>query len=134
MALAAAALGVAAGCEALADQLRSRPESTEVLGCRTELYGYGRWLGSRTTCEVVTGSGTVEVETERWHPAGTELFLRSIGDTVFDPECNRDEVWFLPGGLLAGGITWWLGLPPRNDPTYGRHAAPRERARRTGRP
>lgn len=83
---------------------------------------------------MVTGSGTVEVETERWHRAGTELSLRSIGDTMFDPAHNRDEVWFLPGGLVVGGLTWWAGLPPRTDLTHGRHAVPRDRPRRAGRP
>jgi hypothetical protein len=133
LAFAVAALGIGAGGSALADQLRSRPANAEVLSCRTELHGYGRWLGSRTTCEVVTDSGTVELETERWHPAGRELSLRSSGDTLFDPSHNHDEVWFLPGGLLVGGVTWWLGLPPRTDLTYGRHAARRARPPRAER-
>ena len=129
-ALALAALGVAIGGWALADQLRSRPETAEVVSCRTEPHAYGRWLGSQTTCEVMTHSRTVELETERRHPAGSELPLRTSGHTVFDPGLNRDEVWWLPIGVLVGGVAWWIGLPPRTDLTYGRHAASRQESRR----
>ena len=127
---AVAALGVGIGGSALADQLQGQPESARVLSCRTEPQLYGRWLGSRTTCEVITGSRTVELETERWHLPGRELSLRSSGDTVFDPGLNRDQVWWMPAGVLVGAVTWWIGLPPRTDLTYGRHAAARERRRR----
>lgn len=133
-ALAVATLGVGIGGWSLADQLRSQPESAEVLSCQTDPHAYGRWLGSRTTCEVTTDSRTVGLETERWHPAGSELSLRSTADTVFDPDLNRDQVWWLPSGVLTGGVAWWMGLPPRTDLTYGRHAASRrERRRRTAR-
>ncbi|SNR83121.1 hypothetical protein SAMN06272737_12926 [Blastococcus mobilis] len=126
-ALAVAAFGVSIGGSSLADQLRSQPESARVLFCQTEPHLYGRWLGSRTTCAVMTGRRTVEMETERWHPPGRELSLRSSGDTVLDPALNRDQVWWLPVGVLVGAVTWWIGLPPRTDLAYGRHAASRER-------
>ncbi|WP_456597148.1 hypothetical protein [Blastococcus sp. SYSU DS0552] len=129
-ALAVAALGVGTGGWSMAHQLRSQPVSAEVLSCQTEPHAYGRWLGSRTTCEVTTDSGTVELETERWHPAGSELSLRSGGDAVFDPDLSRDQVWWLPIGVLVGGVAWWIGLPPRTDLTYGRHAAQRQEPRR----
>jgi hypothetical protein len=128
-ALAVAALGVGIGGWSLADQLRGQAVSAEVRSCQTEPHAYGRWLGSRTTCEVSTHSRTVELETERWYPAGSELSVRSSGDMVFDPNLNRDQVWWLPIGVLAGGITWWMGFPPRTDLTYGRHAASREQRR-----
>jgi hypothetical protein len=125
-ALALAAVGVSIGGSSVADQLRGEPEGATVLSCQTER----QRLGSLTTCEVRTGSRTVELATKRWHPSGRELSLRSIGDSVFDPALNRDEVWWLPGGALLGAVTWWIGLPPRTDLTYGRHAASRERRRR----
>jgi hypothetical protein len=128
-ALAFAGLGVSIGGWALADQMRGQPESATVLSCQTEPHLYGRWLGSRTTCEVMTVSQTATLETERWHPSGEELWLASIGNSVFDPALNRDEVCWLPGGLLAGAAAWWIGLPPRTDLMYGRHAAARERPR-----
>lgn len=129
-ALAVAALGVGIGGSSLADQLRGQPVSAEVSSCRTEPHAYGRWPGSRTTCEVTTDSRTVELETERRHPAGSELSLRSSGDTVFDPDLARDQVWWLPVGGLVAGVAWWIGLPPRTDLAYGRHAAPRRERRR----
>ena len=132
-ALAGAAIGVGIGGWSLTEQLRGQPESARVLSCETEPHLYGRWLGSRATCEVRTDSRTVELETERWHSAGSELSLRSSGDTVFDPALNRDQVWWLPGGLLVGGVAWWIGLPPRTDLTSGRHAASRARPRRAER-
>ncbi len=131
--LAIAVIGVGIGGSSLADQLQAQLKSARVLSCHTETQLYGRWPGSRTTCEVVTGTQTIEVETQRWHPAGTEVSLRSSGDTVFDPALNRDRAWWLPAGMLVGAVTWWIGLPPRTDLTYGRHAAPRARRGRTRR-
>jgi hypothetical protein len=131
--LALAAIGVAIGGWSLADQLRSQPESARVLSCQTELQAYGRWLGNRTTCEVTIGGRTVELETKHRHPSGSTLSLRSTGDTVLDPALTHDRVWWLPVGVLIGGVTWWAGLPPRTDLTYGRHAASRERRRGTAR-
>lgn len=128
--LAFAVLGVGIGGWSLDDQVRSQPVSAEVLSCQTELHAYGRWLGSRTTCEVTTDSRTVELETARRHPTGSEVSLRSSGDTVFDSDLNRDRVWWLPIGVLAGGVAWWMGLPPHTDLTYGRHAASRRERRR----
>jgi hypothetical protein len=131
--LAVAALGIGIGGSSLGDQLRGEPESGRVLSCQTGPHLYGRWLGSLTTCEVLTRTGTVEMETKRWHQAGTKLSLRRIGDSAFDPALKRDEVWWLPGGLLIGVVAWRIGLPPRTDLSYGHHAASRARRGQAGR-
>jgi hypothetical protein len=127
--LGVAVLGIAFGGWALADEVRGRPVTGTVLSCDVEPALYGRWLGTRTTCDVRTGSRTVTLETEGWHSAGETLSLRSVGTSVSDPALRRDEVWWLPGGVVAGAVAWWMGLPPRTDLNYGRHAAPRKGGR-----
>ncbi|MCA0146527.1 hypothetical protein [Blastococcus sp. LR1] len=129
--LTAAVVCLALGGTALADQLRSRPDSGEVVGCRTER-PVDRLPGAVTTCEVATADGVVELQTARRHPAGTELALRRTSSSMFDPDHNEDELWWLPVGALLVLAAWWAGLPPRTDLGYGRHAVPRAPGRRPG--
>ncbi|RBY87120.1 hypothetical protein DQ244_17430 [Blastococcus sp. TBT05-19] len=122
--LTVALVCVALGGAALVDQLRSRPDGGEVIGCRTERPA-DRLPGAVTTCEVATADGAVELQTARRHPAGSELALRRTASSVFDPDHNEDELWWLAAGAVIALATWWAGLPPRSDLTYGRHAAAR---------
>jgi hypothetical protein len=127
--LTVATICVALGGWAWVDQVQGRPETGQVVACRTE-QPLDRLPGSTTTCEVVSAGSTVELQTARRHPADSEIALRRTGGSVFDPDHNEDEVWWLPAGVVLALVAWWAGLPPRTDPTYGRHAVARARGRR----
>jgi hypothetical protein len=123
--LAVAVIGIGIGSTAVVDERSATPRTATVVSCSTDLHLYGRWLGDRTTCEVAIGTRTVEIETERSYPPGSEISLLVNGDSVLDPGLERDTTWWLPAGLVAGAGTWWMGFPPRKQASTGRHSAKR---------
>jgi hypothetical protein len=62
------------------------------------------------------------VEARRPLSAGSELTLTAFRNTYSDASLNSSYVWLIPIGIAIGATTWWMGLPPKVDLAYGRHA------------
>jgi hypothetical protein len=106
-----------------------------VQSCDTELQLSGRFLRHVTDCRVTTEGvdgrhTTLQVETNRPHPADTRLPLVSSRGTYADAHLTSTYIWLVPLGMAVAVGTWWMGFPSRTDLTYGRHAALRTRRRR----
>lgn len=108
-----------------ANWLGDRVVST-VRSCDTELHMSGRFGRHVTYCEVlIPGSSEPvddRVEARRPLPAGSQLTLTAFRDTYSDASLNSSYMWLIPLGVTVGVATWWMGLPPKVDPNYGRHA------------
>ena len=124
-----ALLLIGIGLWSLSANWLGHPVVSTVRSCETELHMSGRFGRHVTYCEVLIPGSSVpvddRVEARRPLPAGSQLMLTAFRDTYSDASLNSSYVWLIPLGVALGVATWWMGLPPRVDLNYGRHARPR---------
>lgn len=128
--LVLALLLIGVGVWSLAANWLGHPVVSTVRSCETERHFSGHSGRHVTYCAVLIPGASEpavdRVEARRPLPAGSHLTLTAFRNTYSDVSLNSSYVWLIPLGIAVGIAAWWLGLPPKMDLNYGRHARPRQ--------
>lgn len=126
VAMLVAVLFVCVGLYASAAQIFGTHVQGAVLSCETELMGRGDVPTPFCDVRLLSPSHARvdSVQMHRTYPVGTVVDLVRFRGDVSEPTVNHGTEWMILVGIIVAIATWSMGLPPRNDPAYGKHAKP----------